>query len=298
MDRIQAMRVLVRIADSGSFAGAARTLNMSPPAVSRAVGTLEEHVGARLITRTTRSLRLTDVGARYVEDCRQILTAIDEAEAAASGSYARPTGSLTITASVMFGQIYVLPLVTRFLDLYPEVGVRLLFLDRVTNLVDEGIDVAIRIGHLPDSSHSAIRVGSVRQVVCGAPDYFARAGMPEVPADLVHHRIISATSAYAATDWTFGRNTRVTVRVKPALFCNSNPAVIAAAKTGWGITRVLSYQVGAELAEGSLVTALGEFEEAPLPVHIVHPEGRNASAKVRLFVDFAAEALRTNRFIN
>lgn len=298
MDRIQAMRVLVRIADSGSFAGAARTLNMSPPAVSRAVGTLEEHVGARLITRTTRSLRLTDVGARYVEDCRQILAAIDEAEAAASGSYAKPTGSLTITASVMFGQIYVLPLVTRFLDLYPDVSVRLLFLDRVTNLVDEGIDVAIRIGHLPDSSHSAIRVGSVRLVVCGSPDYFARSGMPEVPADLVRHRIIAATSAYAATDWTFGRNTRVTVRVKPALLCNSNPAVIAAAKTGWGLTRVLSYQVGAELADGSLVTALGDFEEAPLPVHIVHPEGRNASAKVRLFVDFAAEALRTNRFIN
>jgi DNA-binding transcriptional LysR family regulator len=298
LDRIQAMRVLVRIADSGSFAGAARTLNMSPPAVSRAVGMLEDHVGARLLTRTTRSLRMTEVGARYVEDCRHILSAIDEAEAAAAGSYARPTGNLAITASVMFGQIYVLPLVTRFLDLYPEVGARLLFLDRVTNLVDEGIDVAIRIGHLPDSSHSAVRVGSVRQVVCGAPEYFARAGVPQVPADLASHRIIGATSAYASTDWTFGRNMRVTVRVKPALLCNSNPAVIAAAKTGWGITRILSYQVGAELADGSLVTALDDFEESPLPVHIVHPEGRNASAKVRLFVDFATEALRANRFIN
>lgn len=292
------MRVLVRIADSGSFAGAARALNMSPPAVSRAVGTLEDHVGARLLTRTTRSLRLTDVGTRYVEDCRHILAAIDEAEAAAAGSYAKPTGRLTITASVMFGQIYVLPLVTRFLDLHPEVSARLLFLDRVTNLVDEGIDVAIRIGHLPDSSHSAIRVGSVRLVVCGAPDYFARAGMPDTPGDLAGHRIIGATSAYASTDWTFGRNTRVTTRVKPALLCNSNPAVIAAAKSGWGITRVLSYQVGAELAEGSLITVLDAFEEAPLPVHIVHPEGRKASAKVRLFVDFAAENLRANRFIN
>jgi len=138
----------------------------------------------------------------------------------------------------------------------------------------------------------------VRQVVCGAPEYFARAGVPQVPFDLASHRIIGATSAYASTEWTFGRNTRVIVRVKPALLCNSNPAVIDSAKMGWGITRVLSYQVGAELAEGSLVTALDDFEETQLPVHIVHREGRKASAKVRLFMDFAAESLWANRFIN
>ncbi len=298
MDRIHAMRVLVRIADRGSFAAAGREMNMSPPAVSRAVASLEEHVGARLLTRTTRSVRPTDVGARFVEDCRGILAAIGEAEAAASGSYARPTGSLTVTASVMFGQIYILPLVTEFLDTYPEVDARLLFLDRVTNLVDEGIDVAIRIGHLPDSSHSAVRIGSVRRVVCGSPDYFSRAGTPQSPRDLADHRIIAATSAATLVDWKFGKNEQETVPVSPSLFCNSNPAAIDAAKSGWGLTRVLSYQVAQDLAEGRLVSVLENYEDEPYPVHIVHAEGRRASAKVRQFVDFAAERLRANRFLN
>jgi DNA-binding transcriptional LysR family regulator len=298
MDRIHAMRVLVRIADRGSFAAAGRELNMSPPAVSRAVASLEDHVGARLLTRTTRSVRPTETGARYVEDCRSILAAIDEAEAAASGSYARPTGSLTVTASVMFGQIYILPLVTEFLDTYPEVDARLLFLDRVTNLVDEGIDVAIRIGNLPDSSHSAVRVGSVRRVVCGSPDYLKRAGTPETPGDLARHRVIAATSAATLVDWKFGRNEQETIPVSPSLSCNSNPAAIEAARSGWGLTRVLSYQVAQDLAEGRLVAVLEQYEGEPYPVHIVHPEGRRASAKVRQFVDFAAERLRANRFIN
>jgi len=298
LDRIHAMRVLVRIADTGSFAESARQLNMSPPGVSRAVAGLEDIVGARLLTRTTRSVKLTEVGARYVEDCRQILTAVEEAEAAASGSFAKPTGDLTITASVMFGQIYILPIVTEFLDAFPDVTGRLVFLDRVTNLIDEGIDVAIRIGHLPDSSYSAIKVGSVRRVICGAPDYFTKRGAPARPADLAAHRIIAATSAWTSVDWKFGRREKETVRVSPDLFCNSNPAAIEAARSGWGLTRVLSYQVGPDLVAGALQTVLEEYEEQPLPVHIVHPEGRNASAKVRAFVDFAAERLRANRFIN
>lgn len=298
MDRIHAMRVLVKIADRGSFAAAGREMNMSPPAVSRAVASLEDHVGARLLTRTTRSVRPTETGERYVEDCRRILASIDEAEAAASGSYARPTGSLTITASVMFGQIYILPLVTEFLDAYPEVDARLLFLDRVTNLVDEGIDMAIRIGHLPDSSYSAVRVGSVRRVVCGSPDYFERAGLPQTPTDLAQHRVIAATSASSLTDWKFGPHGQEAVAISPDLFCNSNPAVIEAARSGWGVTRVLSYQVAQDLAEGRLASVLEDYEEEPYPVHIVHPEGRRASAKVRLFVDFAAKRLRANRFLN
>lgn len=298
MDRIHAMRVLVRIADSGSFAESARQMNMSPPAVSRAVAALEDAVGARLLTRTTRSVKLTDIGARYVEDCKQILAAIEEAEAAASGSFAKPTGSLTITASVMFGQNYILPIMGEFLDTYPEVTGRLVFLDRVTNLVDEGMDVAIRIGHLPDSSHAAIKVGSVRRVVCGAPNYFQKRGVPANPADLTQHRVIAATSAWASLDWRFGQDRPQTVRVSPSLFCNSNPAAIEAARSGWGLTRVLSYQVGPQLVAGELQTVLEEYEEEPLPVHIIHPEGRNASAKVRTFVDFAAQRLRANRFIN
>ncbi|WP_397399930.1 LysR family transcriptional regulator [Phenylobacterium sp.] len=298
MDRFHAMRVLVRIADTGGFAEAARQLNLSPPAVTRAVAGLEDLIGARLLTRTTRLVKLTEVGQRYVDDCRQILAAMEEAEAAAAGSYARPTGVITITASVLFGQIYIVPIVTEFLDAYPEVTGRLLFLDRVINLVDEGIDVAIRIGNLPDSSQTAVKVGSVRRVVCGAPSYFERHGVPDQPSDLTSHRIIAATSAWTSLDWRFGRDSRTVAHVTPALFCNSNEGAISAARSGWGLTRVLSYQIGPDLLSGALQTTLDDFEEAPLPIHIVHPEGRNASAKVRAFVDFAAIRLRANRFVN
>jgi len=298
MDRVHAMRVLVRIADTGGFAEAARQLNLSPPAVTRAVAGLEDAIGARLLIRTTRLVKLTEVGRRYVDDCRQILSAIDEAEAAAAGTYARPTGVITITASVLFGQIYIVPIVTEFLDTHPEVTGRLLFLDRVTNLVDEGIDVAIRIGHLPDSSQTAIKVGSVRRVICGSPSYFERHGVPDQPSDLSRHRIIAATSAGTSLDWRFGRDSRTVTHVTPALLCNSNEGAISAARSGWGLTRVLSYQIGPDLLSGALQTTLDDFGEEPLPIHIVHPEGRNASAKVRAFVDFAAVRLRANRLVN
>jgi DNA-binding transcriptional LysR family regulator len=298
MDRVHAMRVFVRIADTGGFAEAARQLHMSPPAVTRAVAALEDIIGARLLTRTTRAVKLTEVGARYVEDCRRILAAIEEAEAAAAGSYATPTGMLTVTSSVLFGQIYIMPLITEFLDLHPQVTGRMLFLDRVTNLVDEGIDVAIRIGHLPDSSHSAIRVGSVRRVICGSPDYFEARGIPRHPSDLADHRIIAATSAWASLEWHFGSGGEIAVNVKPALFSNSNEAAIGAARSGWGLTRALSYQIGPDLLAGRLQIVLEDFEQPPLPVHIVHPEGRNAPAKVRAFIDFARERLRANRVMN
>jgi DNA-binding transcriptional LysR family regulator len=298
MDRYHAMRVLVRIADTGGFAEAARQLHLSPPAVTRAVAGLEELIGARLLTRTTRSVKLTEAGQRYVEDCRRILAAIEEAEASAAGSFAKPTGVLTITAPALFGQIYIMPIVTEFLDTYPEVTGRTLFLDRVTNLVDEGIDVAIRIGHLPDSSYSAIKVGSVRRVICGSLDYFERRGAPKHPSDLAGHRIIAATSAWTSLEWRFGRGGATAVHVKPTLFCNSNEAAIIAARSGWGLTRVLSYQIGLDLLEGRLQTTLDEFEEEPLPIHVVHPEGRNASAKVRAFLEFTAARLRANRLLN
>lgn len=298
MDRYHAMRVFVRIADTGGFAEAARQLHLSPPAVTRAVASLEDLIGARLLTRTTRSVKLTEAGQRYVEDCRRILAAIEEAEASAAGSFAKPTGVLTVTASVLFGQIYVMPLVTEFLDTYPDVTGRMLFLDRVTNLVDEGIDVAIRIGQLPDSSYSAIKVGSVRRVMCGSPEYFKRNGVPRHPSELAGHRIIAATSAWASPEWRFGQTGKTVVHVRPSLLCNSNEAAIIAARSGWGLTRVLSYQIGPDLLEGRLQTTLEEFEEESLPIHVVHPEGRNASAKVRAFVDFAAAGLRANRLIN
>ncbi len=298
MDRYHAMRVFVRIADTGGFAEAARQLHMSPPAVTRAVAALEDTIGTRLLTRTTRAVKLTEAGARYVEDCRRILAAIEEAEAAAAGSYATPTGMLTVTSSVLFGQIYIMPIMTEFLDLHPQVTGRMLFVDRVVNLVDEGVDVAIRIGHLPDSSYSATRVGSVRRVICGSPDYIEARGLPSHPAELSQHRIIAATSAWTSLEWRFGADGEIAVNVKPVLFSNSNEAAIGAARSGWGLTRALSYQVGPDLVEGRLQIVLEDFEQPPLPVHIVHPEGRNASAKVRAFIDFARERLRANRVIN
>jgi DNA-binding transcriptional LysR family regulator len=226
------------------------------------------------------------------------LADVEEAEAAASGSYARPTGVLHVTASVLFGQQFLLPILTEFLGENPDVTVRSLFVDRVVNLVDEGIDVAIRIGHLPDSSQSAVRVGKVRQVVCGAPAYFADHGIPQQPADLAKHRMIASTGSFSSLDWHFGQDQKLKVNITPRLFCNTYDGMIRATLEGWGLSRVLSYQIGEHLMEGRLQTVLSDFEQHPLPIHIVHPEGRRASAKVRAFIDLAVDRLRANRLIN
>ena len=294
MDRLLAMQVFVRVAETASFAEAARQLNMSPPGVTRAIAFLEGQTHARLFTRTTRIVKLTDAGMRYVEDCRRILLDIAEADAAAGGAYAEPGGTLTVTASVLFGQMYVLPILQEFLDLYPGVVGRTLFLDRVTNLIDEGMDVAIRIGHLSDSGLSATRVGTVRRVICGSPAYFAQHGAPQTPQDLAQHRLIAATSAWASLEWRFGSAGGSVAHIRPALFCNTYQGAIDAARSGWGLTRALSYQVAPALDAGELACVLSAFEEAPLPVHVVHPEGRRASAKVRAFVDLAVSRLRAN----
>lgn len=298
MDRWQAMRVFVEVAQAGGLAEAGRRLNMSPPAVTRAVAGLEEVVGARLFTRTTRAVKLTEAGARYYDDCRRLLADLAEADAAAAGSYAKPTGLLTVTASAMFGRMYVLPVMTEFLERHTAVTGRTLFLDRFVNLVDEGVDVAVRIGHLPDSTHSAIKVGSVRRVICGAPNYFEKYGAPQTPRDLAAHRIVAPTAAWASLEWRFGGENRSPVTVHPRLFCNTNDAAIVAAVDGWGLTRVLSYQIGPLLKDGALRTVLDDYEEDALPIHVVHSEGRGASAKVRTFVDLAVERLRANRLFN
>lgn len=295
MDRLHAMQVFVRVAETGGFAQAARQLNLSPPAVTRAIAWVENRLGARLFVRTTRSVKLTEPGQRFLDDCKRILADIDEAEGAAGGSYAAPTGTLTISAPVLFGQMYVLPILTDFLDGHPGVTGRALFLDRVTHLIEEGIDVAVRIGHLPDSSYAATRVGFVRRVVCGAPGYLKAQGVPLVPTDLLKHRLIAPTTAWTSLDWRFGASETSTVRVSPALFCNTNESAIAAAVSGWGLTRLLSYQISPQLLAGALQTVLSDWEEEPLPIHVVHPEGRRPSAKVRAFVDLTVERLRRNR---
>ncbi|MBB3286802.1 MULTISPECIES: LysR family transcriptional regulator [unclassified Rhizobium] len=296
MDRWQAMRIFVKVAETESFADTARQMFMSAPAVTRAVASLENLIGARLFVRTTRSVKMTEAGARYFDDCRRILADIAEAEAAAGGSYATPTGTLYLTASVLFGQMYVLPIVTHYLDTYSTMKAKTLFVDRPVNIVDEGIDVAIRIGHLPDSGLTAIKVGTVRRVMCGSPKYFERYGVPQSPADLKDHRIAASTAAWASPEWRFADDQRVTV--DPVLQCNTNEAAIHSAREGWGLTRVLHYQIGPALMAGELQIILSEYEEPPMPIHILHPEGRHAPAKVRTFVDMASASLRENRLLN
>ena len=298
MSRFHAMQVFVKVAETSGFAEAARQLNMSPPAVTRAVASLEDQIGARLFTRTTRTVKLTEAGVRYFDDCRRILADVAEAEAAAGGSYATPTGVLTVTASALFGQDYIAPILTEYLDQNPEVNVRGLFVDRITNMVDEGIDVGIRIGALADSSFSAIRVGAVRRVVCGAPSYFEKHGVPKHPSELAKHQIIVSSESWASLDWRFGGIEKTMVRIAPRISFNSYGALVKATMQGWGLSRPLSYQIGQALVDGDLQTILAEYEEEPLPVHVVHPEGRRASAKVRAFVDLAVDRLRANRSIN
>jgi DNA-binding transcriptional LysR family regulator len=295
MDRLQSMRVLVKVADTGSFAQAARLLNMSPPAVTRAIAYLEDLTGARLFLRSTRSVKLTAPGSRYVEDCRRILADIDEAEASAGGSHATPSGLLTITAPVLFGQIYVMPVLTSFLTRHPAVNGRALLLDRVVNLLEEGIDVALRIGQLPDSGYNAIKVGSVRRVICGAPSYFVRHPVPNVPADLTGHTIIANTGSSAPQDWRFTGEEKSSVTLRPRLFCNTVDASISAALSGWGLTSALSYQVASAVRERKLDIVLADYEEAPIPIHVMHAGGRHISAKTRAFVDFLVAELRTNQ---
>ncbi|MES2185141.1 MAG: LysR family transcriptional regulator [Pseudomonadota bacterium] len=301
MDRLLAMKVFVRVAEAEGFAEAARQLLMSPPAVTRAIAALEEAVGARLLVRTTRSVKTTEAGVRYLEDCRRILAEIDEADAAAAGSHTTPSGLLTVTASTRFGTLHVLPIVSAYLALYPAVSVQTLFIDRVINIVDEGVDVAVRIGHLPDSGYHAIPVGAVRQVLCAAPAYLKRAGRPKAPADLARHQVIASVGSWTSLEWQFGSGGKdgrtAGVHVHPRLFCNTNEAAIAAAVAGGGITRVLSYQIAGEVEAGRLQIVLADHERPPLPVHVVHAEGRRVSAKARAFIDLAVERLRGNAAI-
>ncbi|MBB3148518.1 DNA-binding transcriptional LysR family regulator [Phyllobacterium trifolii] len=293
MDRWSSMRIFVKVAEEKGFAEAARQLNLSPPAVTRAIAFLEEITGARLFVRTTRNVKLTDAGERYLADCQRILTDIAEAEALAGGAHAKPTGSLSITAPVIFGNMFVMPILTSYLAEHTEVTGRTLFVDRLVNIVDEGVDVAVRIGHLQDSGLSAIRVGTIRRVVCASREYLDATDTPVKPEDLQHHTIIATVPTGETVEWQFIHGT-ASVSLRPRLFCNTNEAALSAALAGWGITRVLSYQIAAATADGRLKTVLTEFSEPPLPVHVVHPEGRMASAKTRAFVDLAVERLRSD----
>ncbi len=293
MDRLQLMTVFVAVAEEQSFAGGARRLNMSPPAVTRAIAALEDRLGIKLLTRTTRYVRVTDAGQRYLEDARRIINEVDEADEAAAGINAEPRGQLAITAPVLFGKLFVIPGIVDYLQRYPDMEISAVFLDRIVNLLEEGFDVGIRIGELPDSSMKAIRVGSIRRVVCASPAYLAKHGAPDKPSDLAKHLVVAASAVSPAIEWKFAGG--LVVRVKPRLTVSSNDSAIAAVLLGMGVTRLLSYQIASYQASGQLQTILSEFEPEPLPIHVIHREGRYASAKVRSFVDLMVAKLRSDQ---
>ena len=299
MHKLEMMRVFVEAAECQSFVETSRKLGLSAPAVTRSIAQLEHSLNVRLFNRTTRLVRLTDAGARYYDDAKHILELIEEAEAKTAGIYTEPKGTLSITAPVLFGQKHVVPILTEYLQLYPAINARAMFYDRIGNILDEGLDVAIRIGHLKDSSQFATHVGNIQRIVCGSPKYFDQHGTPETPADLANHEIILASTVEPSTNWRFESSTgKESVKVSQRLSCSQNGAAISAVKSGFGITRLMSYQVGEELQEGSLVRILRDYESETLPVNIIHLEGRHTNAKIRSFIDLAVERLRENPYIN
>jgi DNA-binding transcriptional LysR family regulator len=293
------MRVFVEVAECKSFVAASRKLGLSAPAVTRTIAQLEHDLGVRLFNRTTRHVRLTDSGNQFFVDVKRILEDVEQAEASASGSYTEPKGVLTVTAPVLFGQKHVAPILAEYLQNNPSVTVKALFYDRVTNILDEGLDVAVRIGHLKDSSIYAIEVGSVQRVVCASPDYLKKHGIPTHPSELKDHDIINASTVESSTTWRFqSPEGKQVVKVSPRLHCNQNGAAITAAKQGFGITRLMSYQVGEECNNGALTRILRDYETDPLPVNIIHLEGRQANAKIRSFIELAVARLRDNPYID
>ena len=299
MDRLHLMTVFVAVAEEESFAGGARRLGMSPPAVTRAVAALEERIGVKLLNRTTRYVRATEAGQRYLDDSRRIIAELDEADEAAAGINAEPRGHLAVTAPVLFGKLFVLPGIMEYLRCHPAMEVSALFVDRVVNLLEEGLDVGVRIGELPDSSMKAIRVGSVRRVMCASPGYLDMHGTPHTLAGLSGHTLIAASAVTPTQEWKFGKVAgQSSFRVKPRLTVNTNDAAVEAAVQGFGITRLLSYQVAAYLASGQLKIVLPEFEPESMPIHVLHREGHYASAKIRSFVDLIAARIRENPALN
>lgn len=295
MDKFREISTFVAVAEHGGFAAAARAVGLSPPAVTRLITALEDRLGTRLFVRTTRTVRLTDSGTRFLKDAKRLLEDLAEAEDAAQGLHAQPRGHLRVTAPVLFGCHYVTPLLGTFMDTHPHITAQALYLDRVVNLVEDGQDVAIRIGELPDSSLTATRVGQVCRVVVATPDYWQQHGTPTHPSDLAEHRAIQADALGHHDSWQFAEDGATFMQpINARLKMNSNDAIIHLISTGWGAAQLLSYQVANLIAGGKLQPVLQDYEVPPLPVHVVHQEGRRTSAKVRAFVDFMVTALRAN----
>jgi DNA-binding transcriptional LysR family regulator len=295
MDRLDAMAIFVAAVETGSLSAAGRRLRTPLPTISRKLSDLEAHLNARLLIRSTRKLSLTDAGAAYLVAARRILEQVDEAERSAAGEYVAPQGDLIIAAPVVFGRLHVLPLVNEFIRQYPAINVRLELSDRYTDLIDVHIDIAARIGPLPDSTLVATRVGFVRRVVCASPGYLAAHGIPKTPSDLGGLDAVTFSALGGADAWNFSAASHLPAAPEPIrvrLSVTTAEAAIDAAIAGVGITRVLSYQVASALADGRLKTILGDFEGSPMDVSLIHAGQGRMPLKTRAFLDMAAPRLR------
>lgn len=297
MDKLRAMRGFVRIVEKGSLTAAAADLGTSLPSMVRTLASLEREVGVALLNRTTRRMHLTDEGLQYLEHCRSILGQVRDVEAALTSRRVKPQGRLAVTTSVMFGRRHVAPLVNDFIRTHPDVTAELLFVNRVVSLIEEGVDVAVRIGRLADSSLVAIPVGKLRRVVCASPAYLRNHGTPRRPGDVRHHRCIRFTGLAARSEWQFRVDSRgVTVPVASAISCNQADAAIDACASGLGLGWFFGYMVAPLRRSGKLRYVLEAFETEPMPVHVAYSHSRLLSATVRAFVDFCVEKLRKTGF--
>ena len=299
MDQFHLMSVYVAVAEEEGFAAASRRLKLSPPAVTRAIAELEEKLGVKLLNRTTRHVRTTEAGARYLEDARRILHDIELANEAVVGINSIPKGRLSVTAPVLFGQQYIMPGIVEYLQTYPDTQVDALFLDRVVNLLEEGFDVGIRIGKLADSTMKAKKVGEVKLTLVASPDYLKDNGIPNHPNDLSQHTLIASSASSMIHDWQFMSQGKIqNTKLEPRLTVTTNQAAINAAKQNLGISRVISYQVANELANNQLKAVLTNYSLPAMPIHIVHREDRLSSSKVRSFIDLIADRLKQEKALN
>ena len=288
MDRLEAMSILLTVVDAGSLSAAARRLNAPLPTISRKITALEDHLRLRLFIRANRSVKLTAPGEAYVAACRRILDNVAEAERAASGEYSQPKGEIVMTAPLVFGRLRLMPIVEDFLKTYTQIRVRVVLTDRSINLIEDHVDLAVRIGPLPDSELVAVRLGEVRRIVCASPEYFHLRGKPERPDELAAHDVVTFEGLGMERDWRGHRE----ISVKPRLAVNSVEAARDAAIAGIGITRLLSYQAAETLASGKLEIALAAFEPDAWPVHLMHVPQRPLAQKVRAFLDWATPRLK------
>lgn len=292
MDRFEALTAFVAVADRRGFAAAARALGTSPPAITRAIAALERHLGVTLFHRSTRAVSLTDEGAALLDRARRILADLRETEQVVAGGRSVPRGQLYVTAPVMFGRLHVLPVIDALLARHDGLSARMMLLDRNVRIVEEGIDVAVRIGALADSSLRAIPIGSVRQTIVASPTYLAEHGAPAVPADLPGHRCILGNGVRVGAAWPFGTRGETVIEIAPRLTVNTIDATIAAAEAGLGLANVLNYQSRDAIAAGRLVPVLGDHAPPPMPVSLLYDAGRAAMPAVRAFIEAMRERAR------